>query len=162
MLTIRMAVGADVPAITRIYNHDVLHSTSTFDTVSQTEEERRIWLSAHNDNYPVLVAEVDEEVVGYASLSKWSEKQAYEKTVQFSIYLSGNFRGQGIGLRLSKAILKYAQEQGIHSVISLISEGNEVSFALHRKLGFGLMGVMKEAGRKFDRYIDVHFYQLLL
>lgn len=162
MLTIRMASGADVPAITQIYNHAVLHSTTTFDTVPLTEEERRMWLAMHDEKYPVLVAEVDKEVVGYASFSKWSEKQAYEKTVQFSIYLDENFRGQGIGLRLSEAILKYAKEQGIHSVISLISDGNEVSFALHRKLGFQLMGVMKEAGRKFDRYIDVHFYQLLL
>ncbi|GET33195.1 L-methionine sulfoximine/L-methionine sulfone acetyltransferase [Prolixibacter bellariivorans] len=162
MLTIRMASGADVPTITRIYNHAVLHSLTTFDTVPLSEEERRMWLAMHNEDYPVLVAQVDEEVVGYASLSKWSEKQAYDQTVQFSIYLDENFRGQGIGLRLSESILKYAKEQGIHSVISLISEGNEVSFALHRKLGFHLMGVMKEAGRKFDRYIDVHFYQLLL
>jgi phosphinothricin acetyltransferase len=157
-----MASGADVPAITRIYNHAVLHSTTTFDTVPLTEEERRMWLALHEEDSPVLVAQVEEDVVGYASLSKWSEKKAYDQTVQFSIYLDENFRGQGIGLRLSEAILKYAKEQGIHSVISLISEGNEVSFALHRKLGFQLMGVMKEAGRKFGRYIDVHFYQLLL
>jgi L-amino acid N-acyltransferase len=162
MLTIRMASGADVPAITRIYNHAVLHSTTTFDTVPLTEEERRMWLALHQEDSPVLVAQVDEDVVGYASLSKWSEKQAYDKTVQFSIYLDENFRGQGIGLRLSESILKYAKEQGTHCVISLISEGNEVSFALHRKLGFRFMGVMQEAGRKFDRYIDVHFYQLLL
>ena len=157
-----MAAGADVPAITRIYNQAVLHSTSTFDTVPLSEEERRMWLALHDDDAPVLVAQVDEDVVGYASLSKWSEKKAYDKTVQFSIYLDENYRGQGIGVKLSEAILKYAKELGIHCVISLISAGNEVSFGLHRKLGFRYMGVMQEAGRKFDRYIDVHFYQLLL
>jgi len=159
MIVFRPATNSDVLAITDIYNEVILNTTSTFDLEPKTIEERSRWLDDHGDKHPVLVAQSGEEVVGWAALSRWSDKQAYEATAEISVYVHKDHRNKGIGKKLTELVTLAGQEAGLHSVISRITEGNEVSINLHVALGFKHVGVMKEAGHKFGRYLDVYLLQ---
>ena len=100
-------------------------------------------------------------VVGWASLSPWSDRCAYDTTVEVSVYIHHDFRGQGIGSTLLEMVTLEGKKVNNHTVISRISEGNEVSIHLHEKLGYRHIGVMKEVGFKFDKFLDVHMMQLV-
>ena len=161
-MIIQKATYSHLPAITAIYNHAIEHSVATFDTELKTINDRKAWLDEHSKHYPVLVALVDDEVAGWASLSRWSPRAAYDGTVEISIYFSAQSQGKGYGNELMKAILEAGKEVGLHTVIARISEGNEVSIHLHKKYGFILTGTLKEVGYKFNRYVDVHMMQRML
>ncbi len=159
MLQIRPVTEFDILAITDIYNDAILNTTATFDTEVKTVEERLIWLRNHDANHPVLVAEINNEVIGWASLSKWSDRSAYDSTAEVSVYVQKDFRDQGIGKRLLEVITLEGQEKGLHTLISRITEGNEKSIYLHERLGFVTIGTLKEVGRKFGKLLDVHMLQ---
>lgn len=161
-MIIQKASTDHLPAITAIYNYAIEHSVATFDTELKTINDREIWLAEHSDNYPVLIGKVDDEVVGWASLSRWSTRAAYDGTVEISIYFTTQSQGKGYGNQLMKAILDAGKKAGLHTVIARISEGNEVSIHLHKKYGFTVSGTLKEVGYKFNRYVDVHMLQLML
>jgi L-amino acid N-acyltransferase len=159
MLQIRPVTEFDIVDITDIYNDAILNTTATFDTELKTVEERLIWLRNHDANHPVLVAEINNEVVGWASLSKWSDRCAYDSTAEVSVYVRKNYRDQGIGKRLLEVITLEGEEKGLHTLISRITEGNEKSIYLHERLGFVTIGTLKEVGRKFGKLLDVHMLQ---
>ena len=159
---IRDAVVGDATAIAEIYNHAVLNSTATFDIEIHTEERRAEWLKSQGTAYPVLVAENNSNLIGWASLGRWSEKLAYHSSVEISLYVHPEFTGRGIGTALTQAILDAGRSAGFHTVMARIADGNDGSRKLCHHFGFTYMGVMQQAGRKFDRWIDVHYYQLLL
>ncbi|MFW6287235.1 MAG: N-acetyltransferase family protein [bacterium] len=161
-IVIRKAELKDLGEITEIYNQAILNTVATFDTEPKTIESRLEWFEKHDERYPVLVAESGEGVIGWASLSIWSDKCAYNKTAELSIYIDESQRGRGIGNELMGSIIKYARKTDCHTIISRIAGENEVSIYLHEKYGFKLIGTMKEVGYKFDRYIDVHIYQIIL
>jgi len=161
-MLIRLAKIEDLKELLEIYNYAIKNLTATFDLVEQNLEERKPWFDSHRGKYPLLVAEVDGEIAGYCSLSSFKDKQAYEKTGELSIYLSPRFFGRGIGKALMKEIIQKARELNYHSIISVITDGNEISVKLHEKFGFKHAGCLKEAGYKFDKWIDVHYYQLIL
>jgi len=161
MLTIRKATIQDLRAITEIYNEAVLHTTATFDTTTKTVEEQRVWFDKHGAKYPVLVAEEDKKVIGWASMSTWSDRCAYSDTAEGSIYIKEGFRGKGLGKQISAAILKAGKDAGLHTVILRIAEGNEASIKLAKSLGFKNIGVMKEVGKKFGKLLDVTLLQLI-
>src|SRR5512136_902684 len=96
-VTIRRADLADVPAIAEIYNEAILTTTATFDTETKSVEERAQWLKSHDERHPVLVAVVDDRVVGWACLTRWSERRAYDDTAETSFYVHSTHRGRGIG-----------------------------------------------------------------
>src|SRR4051812_38569976 len=100
MLNIRPAVESDQQAIMDIYNESVLHNTATFDTEARTFEKQLAWFKNHKNNHPVLVGEKEGKVVGWASLSPWSDRCAYDTTVEVSVYVHKDFRKQGIGSQL--------------------------------------------------------------
>src|SRR5262245_22207041 len=100
MVIVRAAGEADQEAIRSIYNDAVLHTTATFDTSERTPEQQRQWYASHKKNHPVIVAERAGEVVGWASLSSWSDRCAYDGTVEVSVYIHPASRGQGIGRTL--------------------------------------------------------------
>lgn len=156
------ATQSDLPAITVIYNYAIEHTVATFDTVLKTVDDRKLWLSEHSDSYPVLVAKEADQVIGWASLSRWSPRAAYDGTAEISIYFSPDEQGKGHGNELMKAIIEHGKRAGLHTVIARISDGNEISIHLHKKFGFTLTGTLKEVGYKFDQYIDVHIMQLML
>jgi len=161
-LTIRPATLDDLRAVTDIYNQAVLHTNTTFDIGPKTLKQRKTWFSRHDSRHPVLVAQRDNRIVGWASLSPWSELPAYDDTAEISMYIREDCRGQGIGRELTGAILKAGKEAGLHTVISCITEGNAASLHLGKELGFRRIGVIKEAGRKFGKVLDVYLNQIML
>ena len=161
-MNIRPARLEDLPELLEIYNDAIQNLTATFDLEPQTLEERKLWFEAHDENYPLIVAEIDGKVAGYCSLSPYRPKKAYRQTTEISIYLNSSFRGHGIGKQLMTEIIKQAKQLNFHAIIAIITGGNEVSVKLHERFGFQFMGYLKEVGFKFDEWQDVHFYQLLL
>jgi len=159
MLTIRQAATADLNTITEIYNDAILNTVATFDTQLKTIKEQRSWFASHGPKYPILVAEHDGVVIGWASLSMWSDRCAYSDTAEGSIYIQKEYRGKGIGRKLMEAVIAAGQKGGLHTVIARITEGNEASIHLAESAGFEQIGVMKEVGRKFDRLLDVYLLQ---
>lgn len=159
MITIRPAQPEDISAITLIYNDAILHTTATFDTEEKTEADRRDWLLAHGEKHAVIVAVLEGIVTGWASLSKWSERPAYDATAETSVYVHKDFRKRGIGKELMEVLVLEAQKNGFHSLVARISGGNEHSIYLHERMGFTVIGTLTEVGYKFDRYHDVHILQ---
>ena len=115
LISIRPAELGDLEAITDIYNEAILTTTATFDTEPKSITERREWFQAHGERFPVLVAVVEGKVVGWTSLSKWSDRRAYDETAETSFYVKSEHRGQGIGRRLKGAIIDEARRLGVSS-----------------------------------------------
>jgi phosphinothricin acetyltransferase len=161
-LLIRKAQPADVEAITEIYNEAILTTTATFDLEPKTVADRRAWLESHDERHPVIVAEVDGRVVGWACLTKWSDRPAYDETAETSFYVHSDFRGQGIGRRLKEAIIDEARRLGFHSLIARVADESGASYHLNESFGFSHVGTLKEVGRKFGRLLDVHILQKML
>lgn len=159
---LRDATAADLPAINEIYNHYVLHSTCTYQTEPSTEEERAAWFAAHGPKHPVIVAEHGGLVIGWASLSKFHQRRAYENTVEDSVYLHHEARGKGLGTLLLKELLARARAIGHHTMVGIISADQEASIALHVKLGFTEAARLREVGFKFGRWLDVVWMQRML
>jgi len=159
---LRKATPFDINSITLIYNDAVINTTATFDTHPKSDSNRLDWLKNRDENFPVIVAEENNEIVGYASLSQWSDKKAYNITAEISIYVHPEHRGKGFGKKLIHEILILAEKTNLHSIIARISEGNEHSIYLHHKEGFQMVGVLKEVGRKFGKLLDVSIMQKIL
>ncbi|MES2836098.1 MAG: N-acetyltransferase family protein [Bacteroidota bacterium] len=162
MIAIRQAKPEDLGQITAIYNEAVTNTTATFDTEEKTIEERKVWFENRDENFPILVAEKNNVIAGYIALNKWSERKAYDITAEISVYVNSKFRGQGIGKLLVQTMVARAQESNLVSLIARITEGNEQSIYLHKLVGFEVMGVMKKAGKKFEKLLDVTFMQKML
>lgn len=161
-VTIRRAVPADVLAITDIYNEAILTTTATFDTEPKSVEERTAWLQAHDQRHPVLVAEVEGRVVGWACLTRWSDRCAYDDTAETSFYVHSTHRGRGIGRCLKDAIIAEARRLRYHTLLARVAEGSRESLYLNQRAGFVHVGTLKEVGLKFGRRLDVHILQLRL
>ena len=159
MLSIRPANINDAKGITEIYNEAVINTTATFDTEPQTIEERKEWLAKHNETYPVVVAEYQKNIVGWASLSPWSPKPAYSKTAEISVYVKEEFRNRGFGKKMMDKLIEDGEAAGLHSIIARIADGNDISTKIHESYGFKHIGTMKEVGEKFGKVLDVHLLQ---
>ncbi len=155
-LHIRPATEADLPAITEIYNFAVLNTTATFDTEPKTIEDRRNWLR-NRDMFchPVLVGELDDTVIGWASLSPWSDKKGYDTTAEASLYIHPDHQRSGHGRQLMEALLSIAAPACLHLIIGRIEVGNTQSLQLSMDFGFQQYGILPEAGFKFGRFLDV-------
>ena len=162
IVQIRRGGCDDLPAITDIYNEAILTTTATFDTEPKTLEERLQWFQAHDERHPVLVAILGEKVVGWASLSRWSDRCAYDDTGETSFYVKSEFRGQGVGRRLKDAIIEEAHRLRFHTLIARVAEGSGASSHLNESAGFVRVGTLREVGRKFGRLLDVHIMQKML
>ena len=161
-LTLRPALATDLSAINAIYNHYVLNSTCTYQTICSTEEERATWFAAHGEKHPVIVMEEDGVVIAWGSLSRLHERQAFARSVEDSIYVHHQHQGRGIGRKLLEELLHLAREIGHHTVLGAISADQEASLALHAKFGFEQMGRLREVGNKFDRWLDVIWVQKMI
>jgi phosphinothricin acetyltransferase len=155
-------VSQDVERITEIYNQAVLSTTATFDTRPQSVEEQRQWFTRHGGPHPVLVAEEDRRVAGWASLSPYSDREAYARTVEISVYVAEISRRRGAGRLLMERIIAEARSLGHHVILARITADNQVSIRLHETLGFFRVGTLREVGVKFGRLLDVEVMQLLL
>lgn len=160
-MTIRPAREDDLPALLAIYNHAVTHSVATFDLEPRTAEAGRVWLAAHTGRHPLVVAEVQGVVAGYASLSPYRPMPAYDSTAEFSLYIHPDYQRRGLGRALAEHVLALARADArLHMVVSVITASHAVSLALHEKLGFRLCGTLHEAGYKFGAYHDVVHLEL--
>jgi phosphinothricin acetyltransferase len=161
LLKIRDAKIDDLTAITEIYNDAILNTVATFDTQPKTVEEQKIWFSNHNSKFPLIVAEDNGLIIGWASLSMWSDRCAYSDTAEISLYVREGYRGKGIGKRLTEAILRKGENAALHTVIARIEENNKTSIHLFETLGFTHIGTIREVGRKFGRLLNVYMMQII-
>jgi predicted PhzF superfamily epimerase YddE/YHI9/L-amino acid N-acyltransferase YncA len=159
---IRPATPADLEAITAIYNEAIATTTATFDTEPKTLEEQRVWFEKHGPRHPVLVAELDGRVTGWASLTPWSDRCAYRDTAETSAYVKSEYRGKGVGRRLKAALIEEARRLGFHTLLARIAEGSDASLHINRSMGFVPVGLMREVGMKFGKRLGVHLLQLIL
>jgi L-amino acid N-acyltransferase len=161
-VTIRRATLSDAGVIADIYNEAILTTTATFDTEPKTAQERANWLDSHDGRHPVLVAEVAGKIVGWASLTPWSDRAAYADTAESSFYVQSGYRNRGIGRKLKQAILEEARRSGFHTLIARITAGSIESLHLNESTGYVHVGTLKEVGRKFGKLLDVHILQKML
>jgi phosphinothricin acetyltransferase len=160
--TLREAGARDAEPIGAIYNHYVVSSTCTFQTEPDTEAQRAAWLAEHGERYPVIVAEVGGEVVGWGCLSRYRSRAAYAPTVENSVYVREDQHGRGIGSALLGELIRRGTALGYHSILAGISADQGASVALHMKLGFEKVGHLREVGFKFGRRLDVVWLQRML
>jgi len=155
---IRAATAADLPAIDRIYAHEVLHGVATFDTEPRRPEESLAWFAHFAEReLPLRIAEdADGRVIGYASLSPWSPRPAYSIAAETSFYVAADRRGEGIGRALLADLIARAEERPLELLLARIeSSGGAASRHLHLAAGFRLVGTLHGVGRKFGRALDV-------
>ncbi len=161
-MQLRLATVGDAPAIRAIYNVEVETSTATFDLVPRTLEEQQLWLTERSGAFAAVVAEHDDEVLGFAALSPYKERAAYRTTVEDSVYVHRDHHGRGIGRRMLTEVCDIAATSGFHTVIARIEATREPSMALHRAIGFEVVGTERAVGRKFNRWLDVTIMQRML
>ena len=163
-MLLRAATLDDAESIRAIYNVEVLTSTVTFDLVPRSLEEQRAWLTARSGAHSTIVATdgPDGPVVGFASLSPWKEKHAYRTSVEDSVYIHRDHHRRGLGRLLLAELLSVASASGFHAVFARIVGGHDASIALHAGLGFEQVGVEREVGRKFNRWLDVVLMERIL
>lgn len=157
-----MARLSDAEGIRAIYNVEVTTSTSTFDLTPRTLAEQEAWLREHAGAYPAIVAVENGEVIGFGALSPFRDRPAYATTVEDSVYVRADWQGRGVGKALLTELLRLAAAHGFHAVIARIGGHNDASIALHRSCGFEIVGVEREVGRKFGRWLDVVEMQRLV
>ena len=162
-MQVRLARLDDAEAIRAIYNREVTTSTVTFDLVPRSAGEQRAWLRARSGAHAVVVAaDGSGQVVGFGSLSPYRDRPAYRTTVEDSVYVHHEHRGSGVGGVLLEELLAVAGRHGFHTVIARVVGHHQASIALHRRHGFTMVGIEREVGRKFGRWLDVAVLQRLL
>src|SRR5262245_18223187 len=159
---VRPATEADLPAIRAIYDHFVLTSTCTFQLEPDTEAERLAWFRARSDRHPVTVAESDGRVVGWASLSAWKDRAAYDQSVEASVYVGANWQRRGVGRALLLDLIDRARASGLHVVMCGACTEHPASIAFQESVGLQQVAWLREVGYKFGRWLDAVYLQLNL
>jgi L-amino acid N-acyltransferase YncA len=162
-LVIRDAVLADAAGILPMYNYAVRETTAIFDTTPSDLAGREAWLAKRQgDGFPVLVAELDGAVAGFASFGEFRAWDGYRFTVEHSVYVDPMRHREGIGRTLLAALIDRARATGKHAMMAGIAAENAGSIALHQALGFREVGRMPQVAEKFGRWLDLVFLQLIL
>lgn len=161
-MLIRTAQAEDLDGIFAIYDREVLSGISTFETIVKPEEARSAWLEGHApERYPVAVA-TDGAILGWGSLSAWSERCAYARAAEVSVYVHHDHRGKGIGSALLADLIRRAGTIGYSVLLARIAQPNPASDHIHKRAGFRTIGVMRRVGEKFGRVLDVRLMDLHL
>lgn len=159
---IRKAELKDIPELMEIYNEAILNTTATFDTETKDYENRLAWFQEHTGKHCLLVKELENKVAGYASLSRYRDRKAFDAAVEISVYIHKDYRGRHVGQELMEEILAFAKNcTEIETVISLITGNNAVSIHLHEKFGFSFCGQIRNAGNKFGEKLSLNAYQII-
>lgn len=163
-MRIRDAVPGDMQAVTEIYNDAVANTTAIWNETTIDVSNRLAWLADREKaGYPVLIACDEQDIVlGYASFGDWRAWDGYRHTVEHSVYVHKDRRGQGIGDALMVALIERARTIGKHVMVAGIEANNLGSIRLHQKLGFEQVGHLKQVGAKFGTWLDLVFLQLTL
>jgi phosphinothricin acetyltransferase len=161
--TLRPYQTKDTQEILDIINHNILHSTALYDYTIRTYEQQKSLLDDKiAKGFPVVVAEINGTIAGFGMYGEFRFKEAYKYTVEHSVYVNTDFHGKGIGKRLLQELIDTAKKQRLHTMIAVIDAENQSSVEFHEKFGFTTVGVIKESGFKFDRWLHSVFMQLIL
>jgi L-amino acid N-acyltransferase YncA len=153
----------DTQAILDIINYNILNSTALYDyNIRSYEQQKTILEEKVNKNFPVIVAVEDDKVVGFGMYSEFRFREAYKYTVEHSVYVDKDYHGKGIGKLLLQELIRLAKKQNLHTMIAVIDAENQSSVEFHEKFGFKTVGIIKESGYKFDRWLHSVFMQLIL
>lgn len=153
----------DIQDILDIINYNILHSTALYDyTIRSYQQQKDVLEDKVSKKFPVIVAEIDNKVVGFGMYGEFRFREAYKFTVEHSVYVNNDFHGNGIGKILLAELIKIANKQNLHTMIAVIDAENQSSIDFHKKFGFETVGIIKESGYKFDRWLDSVFMQLIL
>ncbi|MBI1308007.1 MAG: GNAT family N-acetyltransferase [Bacteroidetes bacterium] len=161
-VTIRSATLSDAGSIAEIYNYYIKNTVVTFEKEVITADEMSSRMELIIKNYPFIVAEADDIIVGYSYATQWKPRAAYFSSAESTVYLKPGYTGKGVGFLLYRQLFTELLNQNIHLVIGGISLPNEASEKLHLKCGFELMGTFREVGHKLNRWVDVRYYQKIL
>ncbi|GAB1855696.1 GNAT family N-acetyltransferase [Flavobacteriaceae bacterium MHTCC 0001] len=153
-------VEHDTKQLLDIYNYYVIHTVVTFDNVALSFETFKAKVERINSEYPFLVYEEHDEILGYAYGSMFRPKPAYKYSVETTVYVKNGCQGKHIGSKLYDALLSILKSQNYHIVLGGITLPNAASVALHEKFGFKKVGHFADVGKKFDVWQDVGFWQL--
>jgi phosphinothricin acetyltransferase len=159
---IRVCSAADAAAIAEIYNHYVRDSVVTFEETPVSAAEMAQRIEDLGARYPWLVSDDGGAVVGWAYATAWKTRSAYRFSVETTVYVAASHHGRGIGAALYRALIEDLRARNVHSAVGGIALPNPASVALHEKLGFRKIAHFAEVGRKFDRWVDVGYWQLIL
>ncbi len=152
----------DAAALCAIYNYYVEKTTITFEETRVPVDEFAKRITDITASYPWLVVEDGDEILGYGYAATWKPRSAYRYCVESTLYLAQSAMGKGYGTALYLRLIDELKRRGIHSILAGIATPNEPSFALHRKLGFEQVGLLKQVGKKFDVWLDVAYWELIL
>jgi L-amino acid N-acyltransferase len=160
---IRAATIDDTQAISAIFNEALLHTTSVYAYVPESLEDRQLWFEEkQRAHLPVLVAEHNGQVVGFATFGPFRNRPAYHYTAEHSVYVAVHWQKQGIGEALLKAIIEEAKKHQLKTLVGGIDSANRSSIRLHEKRGFVFQGMIPQAGYKFGQWLNLCFYTLSL
>lgn len=162
-IQIRTYTEADCPAILAIINEAILTSTALYDYHPRTlEQQIAIFEDKISKGFPIIVAEENNQVIGFGYYSEFRVREAYKFTVEHSVYADKNYIGKGIGKLLLTELIQLAKAQKLHTMIGVIDSENINSITFHEKFGFEKAGYIKESGYKFDKWLDSLFMQKIL
>jgi len=153
----------DTQSILEIINYNILSSTALYDYKTRDYDTQKTILEEKIEKgFPVIVAESDGKIVGFGMYSEFRFREAYKFTVEHSVYVSSDEMGKGIGKKIMTQLIIIAKAQGLHTMIGVIDSENKSSIIFHEQFGFKTVGLIKESGYKFDRWLDSVIMQLLL
>lgn len=163
-ITVRTARLDDADGINAVYNPFIRDTITTFETVEHTTEERRRWLAEREGDarYPVVVAETEGSICGFASASPFDRRAAYGTSVKTSVFVDPARHGKGAGAALYGALFEALKDADLHRAYGLVAAPNPASAALHKRFGFAHVATLSEVGRKFGRFIDVMWFEKAL
>ncbi|MFN3968911.1 N-acetyltransferase family protein [Flavobacterium sp.] len=162
-ISIRPYRNQDVQPIVDIINYNILNSTALYDYQPRTlEQQEAIFEDKLKKGFPVIVATIEDKVVGFGYYSEFRFREAYRFTVEHSVYVANDFHGKGIGKLIMENLIHLAKNQKLHTMIAVIDSENQSSVTFHEQFGFKTVAVLKETGFKFDRWLHSQLMQLML
>ncbi len=162
-MKIEKANESHLKEINEITNYSIINTNFNFNFEPKTLEETKKWYNEHIEkDFPIIVCILNDEVVGWASLSTFRDYRGYDKTVEVSLYVKNNYKRMGIGSLLLENIEKEAKAKKFHAVVSAITGGNDASINLHKKFGYEVKCVFEQIGYKNNTFLDVVFLYKIL
>ncbi|MFM2360141.1 MAG: hypothetical protein RLY16_2134 [Bacteroidota bacterium] len=163
MIHIRAAQEADLPRLLEIYNEIIINTTAVYDYAPHTLAMRQQWFKTKQEQgFPVLVAELNGQIAGFASFGPFRAWEGFKHTVENSVYVAPEFRGKGIAKHLMPPLIEAARALQLHAIVAGIDADNQASIQLHQYFGFVEVAHFKQVGKKFDRWLDLKFLELIL
>ena len=162
MITIRPALATDAEAICAIHNEGIADRIATLDTTPRTPADSLTWLSDRGPRHPVIVAEADGRVIGWASLNRFNPRAVYDGVADFSVYIERGSRGRGVGRQLLTRLVALARDLGYHKMVLTAFPNNEAGIALYLWAGFSRVGIYQEQGQLDGQWVDTLIMEKIL